>query len=140
MTRLEKKKNSLKALEARMAGLEAEKKRLEREVASIDRQRETKREILRTYRAGQIFKEAGILDFYNHDEVLQVLLQYREKYLATHPARQGQADERGHLAMEGKQLQGFHGPLSLLHPGENQAAAGSAEVSWLYRSQSLQEL
>jgi hypothetical protein len=37
MTRLEKKKNSLKALEARMAGLEAEKKRLEREVASIDR-------------------------------------------------------------------------------------------------------
>lgn len=95
MTRLEKKKNSLKVLEAKMAGLEAEKKRLEREVTFIDRQRGKEREILRTYKAGQIFKEAGILDFYNHDEVLRVLIQYREKYLATHPARQGQTDERG---------------------------------------------
>ena len=90
MTRLEKKKNSLKVLEVRIAGLEAEKKRLEREVTSVDKQREKNREILRTYRAGQIVKEAGILDTYNHDEVLRVLIQYREERLAIPSTATGQ--------------------------------------------------
>lgn len=90
MTRLEKKKNSLNVLEVRIAGLEAEKKRLEREVTSVDKQREKNREILRTYRAGQIFKEAGILDTYNHDEVLRVLIQYREERLAIPSTATGQ--------------------------------------------------
>ena len=78
MTRLERKRKSLAALEKRMEGLNEQRKQLEHEVTAITNEQKRSAEILKMYRAGQIFKEAGILDLYEHDEVLQLLMRYRD--------------------------------------------------------------
>ena len=78
MTRLEKQRKSLQALDAKIAGLEAQKKRLEHEVDTIAKSQKRDEEILKIYKAGMIFKEAGILDTYEYDGVLEVLEDYRD--------------------------------------------------------------
>ena len=78
MTRLEKLRKSLQVLDTRLERLNAEKKRLEREVTNLSYRREKDKEILQIYKAGKIFKEAGILDSYEHDGVLEALEFYRD--------------------------------------------------------------
>ena len=78
MTRLEKLRKSLQVLDTRLERLNAEKKRLEREVTNLSYRLEKDKEILQIYKAGKIFKEAGILDSYEHDGVLEALEFYRD--------------------------------------------------------------
>ena len=58
--------------------MEAKQKALARELYQDNQTVKKYQHLLKIYKAGMIFKEAGILDSYDHDKVLQILQEYKK--------------------------------------------------------------
>ena len=79
ITRLEQRCRGLAALNQQIEYMEAKQRILEREVYQESQIVKKYQEALKVYRAGLIFKEAGILDCYDHDRILQILQDYKRE-------------------------------------------------------------
>ena len=79
MTRLERRKRSLAAVNRKIEDMETKQRLLEIEVYQDSQLVRKLQEALKIYKAGLLFKEAGILDCYDHDRVLQILQDYKRE-------------------------------------------------------------
>ncbi len=79
ITRLEQRCRGLAALNQQIEYMEAKQRILEREVYQESQIVKKYQEALKVYRAGLIFKKAGILDCYDHDRILQILQDYKRE-------------------------------------------------------------
>ena len=79
ITRLERRKRSLAAVNRKIEGMEAKQRTLEREIAQENQIAQKRQHILMVYKAGLIFEEAGILGNYDHDRILQILQDYKRE-------------------------------------------------------------
>ena len=79
ITRLEQRTKGLAAVNRQIEVMEAKQKALEREVYQDSQLVRKFQEALKIYKAGLLFKEAGILDCYDHDRVLQILQDYKRE-------------------------------------------------------------
>ena len=52
---------------------------MEREIAQENQIAQKRQHILMVYKAGLIFEEAGILEDYDHDRILQILQDYKRE-------------------------------------------------------------
>ncbi|SEH37627.1 hypothetical protein SAMN05216583_13813 [Selenomonas sp. KH1T6] len=79
ITRLERRKRSLAAVNRQIEDMEAKQKTLEREIAQENQMARKHQHILMVYKAGLIFEEAGILGNYDHDRILRILQDYKRE-------------------------------------------------------------
>ncbi|WP_029542138.1 hypothetical protein [Selenomonas sp. AB3002] len=79
ITRLEQRKRSLAAVNRKIEDMEAKQRTLEREIAQENQIARKHQRILMVYKAGLIFEEAGILEDYDHDRILQILQDYKRE-------------------------------------------------------------
>ena len=79
ITRLEQRTKGLAAVNRQIEVMEAKQKALEREIYQDSQLVRKLQEALKVYKAGLLFKKAGILDCYDHDRVLQILQDYKRE-------------------------------------------------------------
>ena len=79
ITRLEQRTKGLAAVNRQIEVMEAKQKALEREIYQDSQTVKKYQHVLKIYKAGLLFKEAGILDYYDHDRVLQILQDYKRE-------------------------------------------------------------
>ncbi len=79
ITRLEQRRRSLAVLNQQIEDMEIKQRLLEIEVYQDSQLVRKFQEALKVYKAGLLFKEAGILDCYDHDRVLQILQDYKRE-------------------------------------------------------------
>ncbi|TYZ20506.1 hypothetical protein [Selenomonas ruminis] len=79
ITRLEQRSRSLAAVNRQIEDLEVKQRTLERELSQESQTVKMYQHVLEVYKAGLIFKEAGILGIYDHDKVLQILQDYKRE-------------------------------------------------------------
>ena len=79
ITRLEQRRRSLAILNQQIEDMETKQRLLEIEVYQDSQLVRKLQEALKVYKAGLLFKEAGILDCYDHDRVLQILQDYKRE-------------------------------------------------------------
>ena len=79
ITRLEQRRRSLAVLNQQIEDMEIKQRLLEIEVYQDSQLVRKLQEALKVYKAGLLFKEAGILDYYDHDRVLQILQDYKRE-------------------------------------------------------------
>jgi len=79
ITRLEQRRRSLAVLNQQIEDMEIKQRLLEIEVYQDSQLVRKLQEALKVYKAGLLFKEAGILDCYDHDRVLQILQDYKRE-------------------------------------------------------------
>ena len=79
ITRLEQRRRSLAVLNQQIEDMETKQRLLEIEVYQDSQLVRKLQEALKIYKAGLLFKEAGILDCYDHDRVLQILQDYKRE-------------------------------------------------------------
>ena len=79
ITRLEQRRRSLAVLNQQIEDMEIKQRLLEIEVYQDSQLVRKFQEALKIYKAGLLFKEAGILDCYDHDRVLQILQDYKRE-------------------------------------------------------------
>jgi len=79
ITRLEQRTKGLAAVNRQIEVMEAKQKALEREIYQDSQTVKKYQHVLKVYKAGLLFKEAGILDCYDHDRVLQILQDYKRE-------------------------------------------------------------
>ena len=79
ITRLEQRRRSLAVLNQQIEDMEIKQRLLEIEVYQDSQLVRKLQEALKIYKAGLLFKEAGILDCYDHDRVLQILQDYKRE-------------------------------------------------------------
>ena len=76
MTKLETARQKLAAAEKEYAALNTERQRLERELACGSHRKQRFLHLMKICQAGKIFAEAGILETYDHEDVLRILKDY----------------------------------------------------------------
>ena len=79
ITRLEQRRRSLAVLNQQIEDMEIKQRLLEIEVYQDSQLVRKLQEALKVYKAGLLFKKAGILDCYDHDRVLQILQDYKRE-------------------------------------------------------------
>ena len=79
ITRLEQRRRGLAVLNQQIEDMETKQRLLEIEVYQDSQLVRKLQEALKVYKAGLLFKEAGILDCYDHDRVLQILQDYKRE-------------------------------------------------------------
>lgn len=79
ITRLEQRRRGLAILNQQIEGMETKQRLLEIEVYQDSQLVRKLQDALKVYKAGLLFKEAGILDCYDHDRVLQILQDYKRE-------------------------------------------------------------
>lgn len=79
ITRLEQRHRGLAILNQQIEDMETKQRLLEIEVYQDSQLVRKLQEALKVYKAGLLFKEAGILDCYDHDRVLQILQDYKRE-------------------------------------------------------------
>ena len=79
ITRLEQRRRGLAVLNQQIEDMEIKQRLLEIEVYQESQNMRKYQEALKVYKAGLLFKEAGILDCYDHDRVLQILQDYKRE-------------------------------------------------------------
>ena len=79
ITRLEQRRRGLAILNQQIEDMEIKQRLLEIEVYQDSQLVRKLQEALKVYKAGLLFKEAGILDCYDHDRVLQILQDYKRE-------------------------------------------------------------
>ena len=79
ITRLEQRRQGLAILNQQIEDMETKQRLLEIEVYQDSQLVRKLQEALKVYKAGLLFKEAGILDCYDHDRVLQILQDYKRE-------------------------------------------------------------
>ena len=79
ITRLEQRRRGLAVLNQQIEDMETKQRLLEIEVYQDSQLVRKLQEALKIYKAGLLFKEAGILDCYDHDRVLQILQDYKRE-------------------------------------------------------------
>lgn len=79
ITRLEQRRRGLAILNQQIEDMETKQRLLEIEVYQDSQLVRKLQEALKVYKAGLLFKEAGILDCYDHDRVLQILQDYKRE-------------------------------------------------------------
>ena len=79
ITRLEQRRRGLAVLNQQIEDMEIKQRLLEIEVYQDSQLVRKLQEALKVYKAGLLFKEAGILDCYDHDRVLQILQDYKRE-------------------------------------------------------------
>ena len=79
ITRLEQRTKGLAAVNRQIEVMEAKQKALEREIYQDSQMVKKYQHVLKIYKAGMIFEKAGILDYYDHDRVLQILQDYKRE-------------------------------------------------------------
>jgi len=77
--RLEQRRRGLAILNQQIEDMETKQRLLEIEVYQDSQLVRKLQEALKVYKAGLLFKEAGILDCYDHDRVLQILQDYKRE-------------------------------------------------------------
>ncbi|WP_405746498.1 hypothetical protein, partial [Anaerovibrio slackiae] len=78
-TRLDQRRRSLAVLNQQIEDMEIKQRLLEIEVYQDSQLVRKLQDALKVYKAGLLFKEAGILDCYDHDRVLQILQDYKRE-------------------------------------------------------------
>jgi hypothetical protein len=79
ITRLEQRCRGLAVLNQQIEDMEIKQRLLEIEVYQDSQLIRKFQEALKVYKAGLLFKEAGIFDCYDHDRVLQILQDYKRE-------------------------------------------------------------
>ena len=79
ITRLEQRRRGLAILNQQIEDMETKQRLLEIEVYQDSQLVRKLQEALKVYKAGLLFKEAGILDCYDHDRILQILQDYKRE-------------------------------------------------------------
>ena len=79
ITRLEQRRRGLAVLNQQIEDMETKQRLLEIAVYQDSQLVRKLQEALKIYKAGLLFKEAGILDCYDHDRVLQILQDYKRE-------------------------------------------------------------
>ena len=79
ITRLEQRRRGLAVLNQQIEDMETKQRLLEIEVYQDSQLVRKLQDALKVYKAGLLFKEAGILDCYDHDRVLQILQDYKRE-------------------------------------------------------------
>ena len=79
ITRLEQRNRSLANLNRQIEEMEVKQRTLEREIYQESQTVKKYQHALKVYKAGLIFEEAGILDIYDHDDILHILKDYKRE-------------------------------------------------------------